>query len=68
MDKTYIIVAILQESGFPDINLVSEKVAFEGVTRFEDRKRLPMGISVNFTAYAAKMCFQAAYNPIVSLA
>ena len=42
-----------------------EKLAFEGVTRFEDRQRLPMGICVNLTAYAAKLCFQAAYNPMV---
>ena len=54
-----------QESGYPDINLVCEKLAFEGVTRFEDRQRLPMGISVNLTAYAAKLCFQAAYNPMI---
>ena len=56
---------LLQESGYPDINLVCEKLAFEGVTRFEDRQRLPMGISVNLTAYAAKLCFQAAYEPMI---
>lgn len=54
-----------QESGYPDINLVCEKLAFEGVTRFEDRQRLPMGICVNLTAYAAKLCFQVAYNPMM---
>ena len=37
----------LQEAGFPSINLICEKVSFEGVTRFEDKYRLPMGISVN---------------------
>lgn len=35
------------------------------MTRFEDRQRLPMGICVNLTAYAAKLCFQAAYNPMI---
>lgn len=55
----------VQESGYPDINLVCEKLAFEGVTRFEDRHRMPMGICVNLTAYAAKLCFQAAYNPMI---
>jgi hypothetical protein len=44
---------------------VCEKLAFEGVTRFEDRDRLPMGICINLTAYAAKLCFQAAYNPMM---
>ena len=56
---------MLQEANFPDINIVCEKLAFEGVTRFEDRQRLPMGICVNLTAYAAKLCFQAAYNPMI---
>ena len=54
-----------QESGSSDINLICEKLAFEGVTRFEDRQRLPMGICVNLTAYAAKLCFQVAYNPMI---
>ena len=54
-----------QEANFPDINIVCEKLAFEGITRFEDRQQLPMGICVNLTAYAAKLCFQAAYNPMI---
>ena len=33
----------LQEIGIPDVNIICEKVAFEGVTRFEDRYRLPFG-------------------------
>lgn len=37
----------LQEAGFSNVNLICEKVSFEGVTRFEDKYRLPMGISVN---------------------
>lgn len=32
-----------QERGFPDINIVMEKVAFDGITRFEDRERMPLG-------------------------
>lgn len=44
-----------QERQMPDINVVVEKLAFEGVTRFEDRYRLPLSISVNATAYAAKL-------------
>lgn len=32
-----------QEQGFPDINIVMEKVAFDGITRFEDRERMPLG-------------------------
>ena len=34
-----------QERGFPDINIVMEKVAFDGITRFEDRERMPLGAS-----------------------
>lgn len=37
----------MQESGFPSLNLITEKISFEGITRFEDKYRLPMGISVN---------------------
>lgn len=37
----------------------------EGLTRFEDRQRLPLGISVNFTSFAAKLLTQAAYSPHV---
>ena len=32
-----------QERGFPDINIVMEKVSFDGITRFEDRERMPLG-------------------------
>ncbi|KAK9800761.1 hypothetical protein WJX73_008207 [Symbiochloris irregularis] len=58
---------LLEEAGQPDINIITEKVAFEGVTRFEDRSRLPLGTMVNFTAHAARMLTQAAYNPLVLL-
>ena len=43
-----------QEAGYPDINIICEKVATEGETRFEDRYRLPIGISVNMTSFSAK--------------
>lgn len=29
-----------------------------GLTRFEDRKRLPLGIAVNLTSFAAKLLSQ----------
>jgi hypothetical protein len=44
----------VQEAGYPDINIICEKVATEGETRFEDRYRLPIGISVNMTSFSAK--------------
>ena len=53
-----------QEAGFPDINIITEKVAFEGVTRFEDRNRLPLGISFNSTSLSASLLIQAAYDPL----
>jgi hypothetical protein len=31
------------------------QVATEGMTRFEDRRRLPLGVSVNLTSFAAKI-------------
>jgi len=54
-----------QGAGYPDINIITEKVAFEGVTRFEDRARLPLGISFNSTSLSASLLIQAAYDPLV---
>eukprot|EP00891_Asterochloris_glomerata_P004631 jgi/Astpho2/4631/Aster-x0209 len=58
---------LLEEAEYPDINILTEKVAFDGLTRFEDRSRLPLGISVNMTAYSARLLTQVAYNPGVML-
>ena len=55
----------LQEAGEPDINIITEKVAFDSVTRFEDQQRLPLGISINAVAYGARMLTQAAFEPRV---
>ena len=33
-----------------------------GLTRFEDRRRYPHGISVNFTSFAAKLLAQVGTN------
>ena len=52
-----------QDAGYPDINIIAEKVAAEGQTRFEDRYRLPLGISVNMTSYSGKLLTAALYNP-----
>ena len=35
--------------------MICEKVAFDGVTRFEDRYRLPLGVTVNMTDYSAQL-------------
>ncbi|BDA43260.1 probable ion channel POLLUX at N-terminal half [Coccomyxa sp. Obi] len=53
----------LMEAGYPDINIICEKVAAEGETRFEDRYRLPIGISVNMTSFSAKLLTSTLYNP-----
>jgi hypothetical protein len=42
----------------PAINFVCQKVGTEGMTCFEDRQRPPLGISVNFNSYSAKMLAQ----------
>jgi hypothetical protein len=49
----------MQERERPDINIICEKVAFQGLTRFEDRHALPLGVSTNHTAYSAKLLTQA---------
>ena len=56
----------LQEQNRPDINIVCEKIAFQGLTRFENRQALPLGVSTNFTAYSAKLLTQV--NPSGRLA
>lgn len=53
---------MMQEQGRPDINIVCEKVAFQGLTRFEDRHSLPLGVSSNFTAYSAKLLTHVCYS------
>ncbi|KAK9810370.1 hypothetical protein WJX72_009592 [[Myrmecia] bisecta] len=55
--------AQLEASDVHEINIICEKVAFEGVTRFEDRYRLPLGISVNRSAFSATVLAEVAYNP-----
>ena len=45
----------MQDQRAPDINIIAEKCAFEGFTRFEDRFKMPLGISINYTSYAAKL-------------
>lgn len=51
-------VQALESAGHPDINIICEKVAFDGVTRFEDRFRLPLAVTVNFTSHTAKMLLE----------
>ncbi|KAI8477171.1 MAG: hypothetical protein J3K34DRAFT_515852 [Monoraphidium minutum] len=53
----------LAERGLPPINIICQKVATAGLTRFEDRHRLPLGISVNFAAFAATMLSIVAHGP-----
>ncbi|CAG9465137.1 unnamed protein product [Pedinophyceae sp. YPF-701] len=54
---------LLEDAQRPDINILCEKLAFEGLTRFEDPRRLPMGITFNAAAYSAKLLSQAAFDP-----
>lgn len=54
-----------EERGFPDINIITEKIAFQGITRFEDRGRMPLGSVFNITSFSARILSQAIYNPKV---
>jgi hypothetical protein len=49
---------LLEDASLPPINIICQKVGSEGLTRFEDRHRLPLGISVNLNSFAAKMLTQ----------
>jgi hypothetical protein len=53
---------LLEDSKLPAINIICQKVATEGLTRFEDRHRLPLGISVNLNSFAAKMLAQVGHE------
>ena len=57
--------AAQEERGFPDINIITEKIAFQGITRFEDRGRMPLGSIFNVTSFSARILSQAMYNPKV---
>eukprot|EP00775_Hariotina_reticulata_P013650 gene13650-13773_t len=56
---------LLEDSQLPPINIICQKVATDGLTRFEDRHRLPLGVSVNFNSFAAKMLAQIAASPLM---
>ncbi len=43
---------LLEDASRPTINIVCQKVAATGKTRFEDRRRLPLGVSINFSSYS----------------
>ena len=48
----------MQEGGHPSISIICEKLTYVGVTRFEDDTRLPLGIAINSSSYAAKALTQ----------
>ncbi|KAG2488904.1 hypothetical protein HYH03_012534 [Edaphochlamys debaryana] len=54
---------LLEDASRPTINIVCQKVSSIGMTRFEDRRRLPLGININFASYAAKLLTMCAVNP-----
>lgn len=49
---------LLEDSRRPPINIICQKIATEGLTRFEDRNRLPLGISINLNSFSAKLLSQ----------
>lgn len=50
---------LLEDRRLGAINIITQKVATEsGCTRFEDRHRLPLGIAVNLSTFAAKLLAQ----------
>lgn len=57
---------LLDEACLPPINIICQKVANQGLTRFEDRRRLPLGISVNFNSMAAKLLTQVGVLGVLS--
>ncbi|PRW58011.1 hypothetical protein C2E21_3586 [Chlorella sorokiniana] len=57
-------IRLLLEEGFhPSISIICEKLTYVGVTRFEDDTRLPLGIAINSSSYAAKALTQVAVDP-----
>lgn len=58
------VCCLLQAADAPDINIICEKVAFDGVTRFEDRFRLPLGVTVNLTDYSAQLATEVNHTSL----
>jgi len=54
---------LLEQNNAPEINIIAEKLSSTGETRFEDRRRLPLGASINSSSFAAKSLAQEALNP-----
>ena len=49
-------LSLLQAVEAKDVNIIVEKVAFDGVTRFEDRYRLPLGVRKSGVLYSFTCC------------
>lgn len=47
----------------PPIMIIVEKTTYIGLTRFEDTKRLPLGVTINMSSYAAKVLAHSALQP-----
>jgi len=54
---------LLEKEGLPSINIIAEKMTYEGQTRFEDWTRLPLGCAINASSFAARALTQVAIHP-----
>jgi len=54
---------LLDKAGASNCKIITEKVAFEGMTRFEDSLKLPLGVSINRKDYIAMLLSYASYTP-----
>lgn len=57
----------LDESGLRSMLIINEQLSTRSLTRFEDSRRMPLGVSANFAEHSAHVLAFAAYNPRVFL-
>mmetsp|Transcript_41378 Transcript_41378/g.98101 ORF Transcript_41378/g.98101 Transcript_41378/m.98101 type:complete len:330 (+) Transcript_41378:2761-3750(+) len=54
---------LLERRNHRNVKIITEKVAFEGQTRFEDATRVPFGFYLNRKNFSAGLLAQVAYEP-----
>mmetsp|Transcript_30448 Transcript_30448/g.72452 ORF Transcript_30448/g.72452 Transcript_30448/m.72452 type:complete len:898 (+) Transcript_30448:202-2895(+) len=54
---------LLSRRGCKNVRIITEKVAFQGNTRFDDPERLPLGFMFNRKDFAARLLSQVACQP-----
>ena len=59
---------LLEETRSSEINIIAEKLASEGETRFENRSKLPLGASISSSSFSAKsLTLESLYPGLIDI-